>query len=606
MLAPRRLIVNLLALSACASEQGRDDAREATALQRSDLPSLSAPPETMRTLGPENGILEGLLDDRPRSRRLSEREPVLARPELPTSPWNPLLDQIGAPMSGGRFDMSQGEDLMARLEEEDPDDVEEDGINVLTLDELFGDGFHSGLCRNGVVNLDGEDERGAWTATFDAATYFWFFGEPQAQMYPLTEECRAALLESGSLPSRAVGEGCDVYDEAAFFEEGSACRDCLSEREGDLDACEDSGECATESPREYYVTGDDGEIEWFDGVDATMFACAPDWTIEVILLAQVADDGTLPDSFDHERWGYVCYPYKAGRSIDYTCQSGYGGPSLGDALLEGVSARMIGVQYEGSEEVLHEGRMMYAHGLELEDGERVDYFWGFTPSGAGVISMPQIIPDSNDNGVVDIGDENFGFGLGGWGMNPHALRPDGTDPDNLDHTYARDWLATYVLKFSTAINGIPIHIFDHNRCAEGAWEGPFQDGSYRCTQLDAPEGEWLLDDVNNTWSDSTWTQAYAQPMATIASTGLPDMNVPTGAVPQVAGSAALSNPLWEGCTWPDQFVPDLAPMEDTPGIFGERASLWGHTWRFGKDPDMDLRAVLVTNRQREFCPPEGW
>ena len=42
-------------------------------------------------------------------------------------------------------------------------------------------------------------------------------------------------------------------------------------------------------------------------------------------------------------------------------------------------------------------------------------------------------------------------------------------------------------------------------------------------------------------------------------------------------------------------------------MFGERASLWGHTYKFGKDDAQDLRAVLVTNRLRDFCPEEeGW
>lgn len=612
MLASHRSPVNPLLLTlaaglcACAADALPQAARQDAALDRPDLPALNAPAATMRALGPSNTIAEARQDlPAPRSRRLSALSPTPARPDLPGSPWNDAFDQLGAPLTGGRLNMERGAALEERLAEEDPDDVEEDGINVLTLDEIFGDSFHTGLCENGEVTVDGEDEQGAWSATFDAATYFWFVGEPQADMVALSEACREALLASGGEVADAVDSGCTRFDEGAFFEEGSDCRSCLEEEGGDLSTCEEDGACPEEAPIEYSVYEGEDEI-WYDGVNATMFACAPDWTIDVIVLAQVDDDGTLPQSFDHASWGYVCYPYKAGRTIDYTCQSGYGGPTIGDAMLEGVSARMIGVQYEGSDEILHKGRMVYAHGLTLEDGQQIDYFWGFTPSGAGVISMPQIIPDSNGNGVTDLGDENFGFGLGGWGMNPHAMRPDGTDPSNLDHTYARDWLATYVLKFSTNINGIPIHIFNHNRCAEGAWEGPFADGSYRCTQMNAPQGEWILDDVDNTWTDSTFTQAYAMPMATIASTGLPDASVPTGAVPHVAGSAALANPDWEGCTWPDAFVPDLAPMEDTPGVFGERASLWGHTYRFGKDPDLDLRSVLVTNRLRDFCPPEGW
>jgi len=593
--------VRLCALSLLAGCAPNPSADGDGGLDRLELPALNGDPAALRMPGPTNGVTRHA-----GARPLSGHARRMLAPDgedLPEIDRDPLLDELGPPLSGGRWDMSLGADLEDRLAQEDADAVETYGVSLLTLDELFGTSFGPGLCRSGAVSVDGELDGRAYTATFDAPTYFWIASEPRAYMTTIPQACKDALLATGGRPAGAVGDGCTEDDEAEFFEEGSGCRTCLADHEADYDACVDLGECVEESPVEFWIS-EGGEERWYDAVEATMYACAPDWVTDVYLLADVGDDGTLPETFDHAAWAYLCLPYWS-RGVSYTCISGTYGPQIGDALGEGVTARMIGVEWADTGETTDPGRMVYTHELQLDDGDDFGYFWAFTPTGAGVISMPQIIPDSNGDGVTDLGDENFGFGLGGWGMNPHDLRPDGTDPSVLDDTMARDWLGVFVLKFSTEINGIPIHIFDHDRCHEGAWEGPYADGSYRCTQMDAPQGEWLLDDVDNTWTDSSWTSAYAMPMATIASTGLPDPDVATGAVPYVAGSPALANPDWEGCTWPHQFTPDLAPMEDTPGVFGEHASLWSHTYRFGKDPDQDLRTVLVTNRLRDFCPPEG-
>lgn len=586
-----------LLLAACTHPDG---ATATGGLERLELPALNGDPASLRSPGPDNGIAQRLaqLGSHPGRQTLAPDDEY----DLPENARYDLLDQIGPPLSGGRWDMSLGGDLEDRLAEEDPDDVATYGVSLLTLDELFGTSFGPGLCRSGAVSVDGELDGRAYTATFDAPTYFWI-SDPKAYMTTISQACKDALLASGGRVASAIDNGCVEDDAAEFFEEGSDCRTCLQDHDGDFDGCVDRGACVEDSPVEFWIS-EDGEQRWYDAVSAKMFACAPDWLTDVFLLADVADDGTLPQTFDHAAWAYLCLPYWS-RGVTYTCIAGTYGPQIGDALGEGVTARMIGVQWEDNGEITDPGRMVYTHELQIDDGDDFGYFWAFTPTGAGVISMPQVIPDSNGDGVTDLGDENFGFGLGGWGMNPHDLRPDGTDPENLDDTMARDWMGVFVLKFSTEINGIPIHIFDHDRCHDGAWEGPYDDGSYRCTQMDAPKGEWLLDDVDNTWTDSTWTSAYALPMATIASTGLPDPDVATGAVPFVAGSPAIANPDWESCTWPHQFTPDLAPMEDTPGVFGEQASLWAQTYRFGKDPDQDLRTVLVTNRLRNFCPPEG-
>jgi hypothetical protein len=250
---------------------------------------------------------------------------------------------------------------------------------------------------------------------------------------------------------------------------------------------------------------------------------------------------------------------------------------------------------------LHRNLQYYANTITLGNGVGIDWFWGFS-TGAGVFSMPPTEPDSNANGVYDIEDENYGFALGGWGIDPYALRPDGTDPEDPDDTFARDWIASMAIKFSTTRDGVPITTANHNRCE--SWEGPDDNGAFRCTEMGLPVYGWT-NDVQNTWVDSTFTQAYPFPIATLGSTGLADPDIPGGVVPLVAGSPDLADPDWDDCTWPTTFQPDLAPMEDTPADFGGPASLWGQTWRFGKDGALDLRVVLNTNQARDFCPEEA-
>jgi hypothetical protein len=234
----------------------------------------------------------------------------------------------------------------------------------------------------------------------------------------------------------------------------------------------------------------------------------------------------------------------------------------------------------------------------MASGASLRWFWGWSDGGAGVFPMDSTIPDSNGNGVEDPEDENYCFGLVGWGLNPTDLRPDGEDPTVLDDTKARDWLAAATMKFSTTRDGVFIAMHNYNRFS--AWE-TLPDGRELCTQLEVPTPGWS-NDAESVWSDSTFQQAYPFPVLTLGSTGLPDPAVPGGFVTHVAGSTALADPEWDDCTWPDTFEPDLAPIEDTPADFGGRSSTLGQTWRFGAHPELDLRMTLTTNQARGFCP----
>jgi hypothetical protein len=163
---------------------------------------------------------------------------------------------------------------------------------------------------------------------------------------------------------------------------------------------------------------------------------------------------------------------------------------------------------------------------------------------------------------------------------------------------ARDWLATAVMKTASTHNGTPFVIAQRSRCA--AWDGPGDDGSYRCTRQGRPEGGWL-NDVNVAWLDADRTRPYDFPLTTLASTGRMDPDVPGGFVVQISGSTSLANPDWDDCTLPDTFVPDRAPYEDLPTGWDGPTSLEGQTWDFDAHEAEDYRVVFNTNQTRGWC-----
>ncbi len=481
------------------------------------------------------------------------------------------------------------------------------GIGALTLNQLFGDTFHPGLCENGEILTTIDDGDRGLDASFQLATFMQFVSDPAPSNTPMPGDCKAGVeANAGDVDAAEADGSCTEQEVYEFFREGEDCRACVGETAGDVTACVDEGRCYARAPVASWIDNADGTESWYRMAKADIWACAPDWSAVAVILADLGPDGSMPEPFDHPAWGYLCIPYwdEASETSTYTCFPGEDA-IVGDTVGVGFFGRVQWMRTAGDESapIQHRNRVAYAS-QAIVDGLTIHYFWGFTPTGLGVISKPSGIPDTNGDGVTDLGDENFGFGLDGWGINPLALRPDGADPTVLDDTLARDWLAAAALKFSTTRDGVPIQLSNHNRCADGAWEGPYDDGSWRCTTMSAPDGNWL-DDANNTWFDSSFTRAYPMFLTTIGSTGLPDPDVPGGVVPEVAGSPTLANPAFDDCTWPDEFTADLVPYEDTPAAFGGRASLWGDSYRFGKDPDLDLRAVLSTVEPRGFCPEAG-
>jgi hypothetical protein len=594
MFARALLLVNLLACTEAVPQRPRP------ARTPGEMGISPARVELARAQPVRHGLeLAKLPEHPPIGGRIGELE---LPPRLGLDNAGTPLTEIGAHLTDV-YTGGGGEALEAALAELPARRVEQNGVAALTLDQLFGDTFHPGLCEDGILVDFVEFEGESWEMNLSVPTFMVYAGDIEPVMSSLTGSCQAAVADNGGDLAAAEGDGCIEDDIEQFFPDGSACRACVEGNGGDFDACVASEECYEEAPSVVWFEEEEGTV-WYQLAQGYIFACAPDQSVLTYIAAKIGPEGELPAAFDHEAWSYLCIPYwdEEFGGVSFTCFAGEGGPEKGDAMLEGALGRVNYMRPEGDEGPgLHSDLMYYAHDITLTNGTQLNWFWGFS-DGAGVFSMPGDEPDSNGNGVYDIEDENYGFGLGGWDINPLALRPDGVDPADVDDTQARDWLGAMAVKFSTTRDGVPISTYNHNRCA--AWEGPFDDGTYRCSEMGLPT-YGFQNDVQNTWVDSSFTQAYPMPVATLLSTGLPDPKIPGGIVTLVAGSPALADPDWDDCTWPDSFVPDLAPMEDTPGGYGGPASLWGHTWRFDKESELDFRFGLNTDQARGFCPEEG-
>lgn len=592
----RRVVCAVVLLAACVQAPSAE--RPDPGRRRGELGLAPEVARTAEASGPRNGIdVPRLLGDRPLGGHLGDLSPLARHPLGET--WTPLQD-LGAHLTdaapGGG-----GEALEAAIDELS-NARRRQGAAGLTLSQLMGDTFHPGLCEDAAVelplSLDGE----RWEASLSVPSFMAFVNDPAAYTSEIPDTCVDALAAHPGDVAAAEGDGCVEDDLQQFLPEGSACRVCVEGNGGDYAACVEADSCVDEAPQVVWVE-EDGQPVWYQMATAEMWACAPDETVLTILLADIPPSGELPRAFDHAAWAYLCLPYwdEAENGVSYTCISGEGGPRKGDALLEGMVGRVNWMHPPEDDGVDHHANLQYwVDSIELQNAAKIRWFWGFS-TGAGVFSMPSDEPDSNGNGVYDIADENYGYPLGGWGIDPYALRPDGTDPDNVDDTFARDWVGTMAIKFSTTRDGVPISVADHSRCL--AWSEPGDDGVRRCVEQGPPVYGWQ-NDVQNTWWDSSFTQAYPFPVATLGSTGLPDPKIPGGVVTLVAGTPALADPDWDACTWPDSFVPDRAPMEDTPANYGGPASLWADTWDFDKRGDLDLRAVLYSNQARDFCPED--
>lgn len=420
-----------------------------------------------------------------------------------------------------------------------------------------------------------EDPRILWSdgvheAALDVPWGFLMTAPPARDRYALDAACTDALDTLG--PAGAVGAGCDAADERAFFAEGSACRDCLAD--ADWAECRAAEACPAEATRQAKLGS-----RWYGMARADTLLCAPGhlgttWG----MVADLDEDADLPDPWDHGGWDAWCLAFWFDGGTDLYCITDSPALAHGDALVSGLAW----VREIGDDRTPQAGRASVIDSVEV-DGVTFHTTW-LTSSGVVAVSAPpSLTPD-------------------GWGLDPRALRPDGTDPADPDHTQAREYVAALAMKVASSRDGVPVAPSNHNRCT--SWTGPYADGSSACEAPGAWSTDGWLDDGMVSWWDARAGEIYSFPLVTLASTGLPDPAIPGGLVPRVLSSTTLADPDWEGCAWGETFVPDQMRVLDTApaGSDTPYAVHDGQTFRQGRPDDPGVRLWLATNQRREFCP----
>lgn len=521
-------------------------------------PVAPAPPRflTNRQLGAE---LPSQATD---SRLHGVRLPRLALLPAPTG-----VASLLPTLTGGRFDPDAGAGMTAAIAALDEERAAF-GIHGLTRTQWLSE--EEG-CEAPLASFDLSHEGASWTATLEVPPTMWLTEPPGPDLASLSEDCRLALAESGGLLESGP---CEEAEARAHFPEGSDCLACL-ELDGDHARCLEEERCPEAALRQTNA-GD----TWRSVYRAQGLLCAPDLLGEIYLLADSPHEGAL-SPFEHGLFSAWCVEVWNESQAETTLMcSSQDGPGMGWADI--VLSRLVALEREGEVQTTHVGRVSVLAGVEVE-GHAFPYS-AIYASGVTAVSAP--VGSADD----------------AWGIHPLDLRPGGSDPERIEDTMARDYIAALVLKTATTINGVVVQPFHKNRCAEDGWTGPHADGSYDCARPGAWSTDGTYDDAVIAFYGSR--SIYAFPLLTLVSTGLPDPGVPGGLAPRILGSSTLADPDWEGCAWPETFVPDRVRMWDEQPADGGApyASFDGQTWRFGQDGEDGVVMGLLTNQRRDFCP----
>jgi hypothetical protein len=568
-----RVLFATAALAACAPERHPGAVHETP----DAAPFAKRPPPEITNFLPDRGAVS--------LPRAADAREFVYPTERPLAPPDPVLPQLWTTVRFAEFDETVGLRLMERLDEIGKPD---EGIAVLTLEELWGteEGeYEDGLCEPFRVTWDFETDDGEeWEAAISIPQFNGIFGEPQPFVAVLTSPCRAAL-DAGTSPADAVASGaCHETDEQSFFREGTDCRACI-ESGGKFDDCQAAGECPEQPPLTWFWTGVDGSKLLVETSFSYILSCAPYNGSLWYMVSKVDDDPALPAAFENDPWIGYCHAYTDDNG---DIQTGCVGEALdgsdGHVFGEGVPTRIERIAVKNDDTFGWWDRPAFLQSLGA-GSVVVDWFWGGPSPGIGVLSAPSE--------------------QGGWGLPPTELRPDGADPNDPDDTFARDWVSAYTLKTSTARNGVIVTFDNHSRCAEDAWVGPDAKGRYRCERMVPPVAGWAEDGGTYWVTTEEEGLAYANPLRTIATTGLPDPDVPGGAAIHLACSESYEQ--IEGWTCPHTFVPDVVPFDDVPQDpdAAGAGALEGEGYRFGKDPDWDIRMTMGSTWRRFHRPYDG-
>lgn len=521
---------------------------------------IGTPEKLKELLVPESETLRAL------------RTPRMEKPHR-RSAWTRRSNasQLTTPIAG-RYARDIGQKMIAAIAAL-PEERRALGVTGVSTEQLT-----TGICEPIEIETIELHEGEMYEARYQAEPYVWMT-RPENELYTLSSTCTGALLASGGALNQVFASGaCTPEDEAAHFPGGSTCRSCLRVA-GDFQTCIRGQQCREFMNRELRL--DDGKF--YDALRADVLACAPDFKAEVMLFVEeLGDDNLVPDAFSHVIHQSCEWHYNAGAgALRPYCTSGQGGIEL--ALSDVAIGWTEHIRRPGDRDQPYHRRTFIADEVQA-DGD----LWEAT------VLQPNTLAEVSVNDVT----------IGGWGFNPQTLRKDGTDPNVLDQTRAREWIAAMGLKTTTNISGVPIGVYNRNLCEE--WQGPDARGRYRCSQpffsdeagvLPPDPFEWSYD-WGTFFIETTPARIEVINTVTLGATGFMDMTIPGGHIPEILGSPILADPDWENCTWPRMFEPDEMNNRDSEQ---EVHTVTTQTYRFGKDPNLDLRVVLSTAWRRAFC-----
>lgn len=513
--------------------------------------------------------------------------PIAALPRRDESPIAAMAEEIRS----ATLDPDLGAALMDAWKDLPPSRRSQ-GLAGFTVDVLGGP-----MCESPRLVDTFEADGQTWVARWEVGAFLRLLGDPTPLVQTMTTACSAGLAAAdGDIDAALAAGACTEIEVSSFFvgEDGAenACAACVRAA-GEVGSCIDAGTCEDVAPARTWFADNDGNRVYHELMGMDLLGCAPDWTTSGYLLVD-RDEGEIPRPFDTAHWAGYCVPVwsEASGGPSFACDTTHG-KSVG----EGVEALLWDLRAEDDDRadaLPWHARTAFASRARIAGGPELRWNLVQVP-GDGYVSLP--------------------LAEGGYGIDPYALKPGGTDRSDPDQTWAREWLATVAMKHSTTRDGITISIALSNACA--AWDGPDAAGRYRCATPTAPpdplvELRDLYDDETSSAEgpDGPWTPIGP---LTLASAGRPDPDVPGGFVVHMAGSDTLADDGWDACRYPRSFVPDTRPISDTPwpGVDLVNHALTIDTYRFDKPENTDgIVAVLRTNQARGFCPADatgvGW
>jgi hypothetical protein len=474
------------------------------------------------------------------------------------------------PITGARLVATRGQ-AIAEMLADLPEERRLLGPSGLTAQQMLS------VCEDPQLDFELVHEGEQFDARYHVDPHL-FMTQPRPALYALTSTCTAALLASNGDVAEVIGAGCTAEDQEAHFPPSSRCRTCLN-ADGDHGRCVAAGQCKELMTRELLA-----QNQYWDLLEAETLSCAPNYFITTLaLVGELGEDNVAPSFFEHGKIVNFCnWFWKAGveeprlycHQPDLSTR-----PAIGDLLV----GRVEYIRHPGSTAAPHEGRVYFSSGVEVE-GRLLEAI-ALSPDTLGPIS------DNRENG---------------FGWNPQLLRPDGTNPANIDHTFARDWIGTVSVKTATEITGVPVSYRNRNLCGPTDWEGPDDKGRFFCKQPIVDEEEEEEEE------EEPWGYDYAafyysydpvdlelRPLTTLAATGKMDPNIAGGHVSKIYGSTQLADPDWDNCTWPDTFEPDEML---TTAAYDEEYTHTSQTYRFDAHPERDVRVSLSSSWRRIFCP----